>query len=612
MTMKPEHLRDDAGPTLGIAEQFLADFLLLPAEKQLHLVQGLAGDETLPTEKLRAYIRTRPRAIARLYGQMLADLPFGKLLRPLSVLYLSHDRGILYIKKAAEVLGNARAFLLVDAVHYVHTAKEDLDGKVLAMRFAESDIQRQAPEQAACDALSAEWMAELVMVSEVLENRLPKGFAAMEARVRSTEQAMETAKAKSAENQAREAKAHARGKEKAAAEAKAAAMAEAARQLAAVQAELSLARQAQADAEGKLQVALGRIAEIEEGGGATPERLKEIEAAMAAQAEERVRSEVSAQVRPWLARLEAMVAEQADLREADELSLVAVEEAMREATGNDLLLSWQENRLKALPVIEARLERMDALMATMLAPSEKLKRLHDKLRSAVLSCRKAARPSEPLGGLVAAMLAGVKSAKDVDMVPIVAAFESLKNAGVLDKDEAESLMRSVNQERQLRLDRSTEKQSTRALVAREIYAKHPVDIYVDAYNFMHTVNQHFGKYGKESTVHKGKRTFGPDARNHLAEMVKGLHEHNVGCRVFLFLDGKNVENLKPFPGVRFILPTQQTHGSGQADEEILHYIKKNHRPDALVCVVTNDKAVQAIADKHLSPGEFASLLEEIS
>jgi hypothetical protein len=95
-------------------------------------------------------------------------------------------------------------------------------------------------------------------------------------------------------------------------------------------------------------------------------------------------------------------------------------------------------------------------------------------------------------------------------------------------------------------------------------------------------------------------------------MVKSLHEMNVGCRVLIFLDGINVDDLKPFPGVKFILPSQQKFGFGQADEEILHYVKLNRRPDAKTFVVTNDKAVQQLSDMHLSPGEFATFLVEVA
>lgn len=434
----------------------------------------------------------------------------------------------------------------------------------------------------------------------------------MEKRVCRAEEELELAQKKWNETREREAKAHARGKERATAEARASAET-------AVKAEVDLLRSELLRAEADKRVALDdlnaarqKLALIESSGGATPERVAAIRSEILVQADERVRSGVSAEVRPWLARLNQMEAQQAAFASADKLSLDAVDTAIREAADNDLLLNWQSNREKALPVIERRLEEVDQLMARMLVPSAKLKAIHHQLREAVISCRKTIRVTEPLGGIVAAMLAGVKSAKDEDMASIAEAIDRLRNAGVLELAEANSLLKSVNQERQLRLDRSTERLSVRARLAREFHARHGIDIFIDAYNFMHTVQQHFSRFARESKHNKGKYSFGQDARDHLASMVKSLHEMNVGCRVLIFLDGINVDDLKPFPGVKFILPSQQKFGSGQADEEILHYVKLNRRPDAKTFVVTNDKAVQQLSDMHLSPGEFATFLVEVA
>jgi hypothetical protein len=245
-----------------------------------------------------------------------------------------------------------------------------------------------------------------------------------------------------------------------------------------------------------LNTARQKLSLIESSGGATPERVAAIRSEILVQADERVRSAVSAEVRPWLARLNQMEAQQAAFASADKLSLDAVDTAIKEASDNDLLLNWQSNREKALPVIERRLEEVDQLIARMLVPSAKLKAIHHQLREAVIACRKTIRATEPLGGIVAAMLAGVKSAKDEDMASIAEAIDRLRNAGVLEQAEANSLLKSVNQERQLRLDRSTERLSVRARLAREFHARHGIDIFIDAYNFMHTVQQHFSRFAR--------------------------------------------------------------------------------------------------------------------
>jgi hypothetical protein len=607
-------LRDfkDGDGKVSIKQQFLADFALLSAEAQQGIASRLTGESPLPVDRLSAFVDANPRSMARLYVEIMEGLPFGIIMAPLRVLFLAHDHESKYLQKIAEVLGSPRTFLAIDAISYVHTRIEHSDKALRMLKFSEAEVKREMPEAGAVASLMAEIGSLLVTISEVVEKRLPQDFAQMEKRVRRAEEELELAQKKWNETREREAKAHARGKERATAEARASAET-------AVKAEVDLLRSELLRAETDKRVALDdlnaarqKLALIESSGGATPERVAAIRSEILVQADERVRSGVSAEVRPWLARLNQMEAQQAAFASADKLSLDAVDTAIREAADNDLLLNWQSNREKALPVIERRLEEVDQLMARMLVPSAKLKAIHHQLREAVIACRKTIRVTEPLGGIVAAMLAGVKSAKDEDMASIAEAIDRLRNAGVLEQAEANSLLKSVNQERQLRLDRSTERLSVRARLAREFHARHGIDIFIDAYNFMHTVQQYFSRFARESKHNKGKYSFGQDARDHLASMVKSLHEMNVGCRVLIFLDGINVDDLKPFPGVKFILPSQQKFGPGQADEEILHHVKLNRRPDAKTFVVTNDKAVQQLSDMHLSPGEFATFLVEVA
>jgi len=607
-------LRDlkDGDGKVGIKQQFLADFALLSVENQQAIASKLTGESPLPFDRLSAFVEANPRSMARLYAEIIEGLPFGIIMGPLTVLFLAHDHESKYVHKIAEVLGSPRAFLAIDAASYVHTRIEHSDKVLRMLKFSEAEVKREIPETGALSSLMAEMGALLVTISEVVEKRLPHDFAQMEKRLRGAEEELELAQKKWNETREREAKAHARGKERAAAEARATAEAAVKAELDSLRSDLLRAETDKRVALDELNAARQKLALIESSGGATPERVAAIRSEILVQADERVRSAVSSEVRPWLAKLNQMEAQQAVFATGDKLSLDAVDMAMKEAAENDLLLNWQANREKALPVIERRLEEVDQLMARMLVPSAKLKAIHQQLRESVIACRKAIRPADPLGGIVAAMLAGVKAAKDEDMASIAEAIDRLRKAGVLEQAEANSLLKSVNQERQLRLDRSAERLSVRARLAREFHAGHGIDIFIDAYNFTHTAHQHFSRFARESKFNKGKYSFGQDARDHLASMVKSLHEMNVGCRVLIFLDGINADALKPFPGVKFILPSQQKFGTGQADEEILHYVKHNCRPDAKTFVVTNDKAVQLMSDMHLSPGEFAIFLAEVA
>ena len=228
-----------------------------------------------------------------------------------------------------------------------------------------------------------------------------------------------------------------------------------------------------------------------------------------------------------------------------------------------------------------------------------------------MKCRQALNPSEALGGVTAAMMAGVRSAPDEALPGLISAIEKLVDAKVIDGKEGDALRRFIAGEKSLRSDKKAVKTSTRQKLSSALHAGKPVDIFVDSYNFMHTVHQHFQKLQMESKYHKGKFSFGPEARAHLAKLVSGIYSLDANARVLLFLDGANHENLSPYKGVKFVVPTKKKTGDGQADAEIVHYLAHNARKDALVISVSNDGQVQTVSNYHLSPGEFARFLEDM-
>jgi hypothetical protein len=277
----------------------------------------------------------------------------------------------------------------------------------------------------------------------------------------------------------------------------------------------------------------------------------------------------------------------------------------------DILQRWELNRERALPALGRQLEELDRLMAMVLSPSPELVRAHETLREEVMKCRQALKPSEALGGVTTAMMAGVRSAPDDALPGLISAIEKLVDAKVIDGKEGDALRRFIAGEKSLRSDKKNAKTSTRQKLSSAIHAAKPVDIFVDAYNFMHTVHQHFQKLQMESKFNKGKFSFGPEARAHLAKLVSRIYPLDANARVLLFLDGANHEHLSPFNGVKFILPTIKKSGEGQADAEIVHYLAHKARKDAFVVSVSNDGQVQTVSDFHLSPGEFARFLEDL-
>jgi len=129
---------------------------------------------------------------------------------------------------------------------------------------------------------------------------------------------------------------------------------------------------------------------------------------------------------------------------------------------------------------------------------------------------------------------------------------------------------------------------------------------------MHIAKQHFAKLGIPRDYDPTKLTFGPQARTKIAGMFKVIPERFKKARVIIFLDGMNVENRKPHPGVIFRLPTVQRGGEGQADAEILKFIKDEARSGSSVYIVSNDKQLQLSANRFLSIGVCCGLLDEIS
>jgi hypothetical protein len=257
--------------------------------------------------------------------------------------------------------------------------------------------------------------------------------------------------------------------------------------------------------------------------------------------------------------------------------------------------------------MEERLEELDDLMGTLLSPSEELKKIHKELRELVLRCRQKVRYDEPLGGVVKAMWAGIRDAKDDDITSISEAVKTLRQTGVLDEREANALLKSITHEVTHRKDHHLRHDSPSALLERQYVKNLSGDIFIDGYNFMHAVPKIFQKFKTGIKDKNGNETFSMEAHQELARLVKKIPENNTHFRVLIFLDGKYEEGKKPFNGVRFITPTQQKSGKGQADAEILYHVKDLQRPGASVFIVSGDKAVQQLSN-HLTPHEFHQFL----
>ena len=608
MTHLPKTPKPDSKETLKL--QVLQDFGHLPNEIQVKLASKFASDAVMVSDKVKEYLQKSSRSYVGLYLDIIQELPLKNLFDAINVL-LPTTHTPLWVEKMVKVLGETRTLLILEVMMYLHNAHKSAQSFVNE-RLTTQDliVLENLPDSAQLKELTDEVNAQLVCVATILEKHFPARLQELEKSFRVLNQEFTQAKLNWAKNQERETKAHTRGKEKAREEAIAEVAKEHQIALANLNAELQKAKTKNINLEAELQEARQRLGQIEQGGGATPERLAQLKAQYQDEAQAEMQQQLSAELRPWLAKLKEMEDLQAQFKKFETLSLEALKLAEAEAKQNDLLLQWETDRAKALPLMEKRLEQLDELMNQLLTPSETLIQLHRQLRSMVLACRQKVRIDEPLGGIVKAMMSAVRSVPEADISRVINAVQSLRDTGVLAKEEANAFIKNIKIEQWAKLDRHQRHHSPLAKLENDYFRDKAIDLFIDGYNFMHSLPEHFDKYKTDAKDKHDNPIFSAEAHQHLAELVKIIPENSEHCRVLIFLDGRFEESKKPFPGVRFITPTQQKSGKGQADEEILHYVKDHQRADANTIIVSRDKAVQRLGN-HLVPKDFLLFLSSI-
>lgn len=574
------------------------------------MIKGMELDQGLPpVEAVRKHLTEHPARLPQFMALLIREISYGPVLEPFEIV-----EGDAYFTKHAEAvlkcLGPVRTFCCIAGLHYLRNGERSAKGFYAPLEGAAAAID-PIPDEKAVELLSKKLNEELLTVGSLLLRDETKATQLAQLRAVKAEKEIKDAQLKWAKVQERMNEAAGRAKRKAAEEAAGAAGKADQAKLEKVEKERDEAEAARLKVVAELKAAKDRLKEIEDCGGATPESLQAIKDSYERHAAEQVQHEVSEIMRPWLAKLIKAEAEQTELERLEKVTTELLEKTKAAVLEQDILQRWELNRERALPALGRQLEELDRLMAMVLTPSPELIRAHATLREEVMKCRQALNPSEALGGVTKAMMAGVRSAPDDALPGLISAIEQLVDAKVIDGKEGDALRRFIAGEKSLRSDKKAVKTSTRQKLSSALHAGKPVDIFVDAYNFMHTVHQHFQKLQMESKYHKGKFSFGPEARAHLAKLVSGIYSLDANARVLLFLDGANHESLSPYKGVKFVLPTIKKTGEGQADAEIVHYLAHNARKDALVISVSNDGQVQTVSNYHLSPGEFARFLEDL-
>lgn len=583
----------------SLSQDYLEDMI-----KGMELGQGLP-----PVEAVRKHLTEHPARLPQFMALLIREISYGPVLEPFEIV-----EGDAYFTKHAEAvlkcLGPVRTFCCIAGLHYLKNGERAAKGFYAPVEGAAAAID-PLPEDKSVELLAKKLNDELITVGSLMLRDETKATQLAQLRAVKAEKELKDAQLKWAKVQERMNEAAVRAKRKAAEEAAGQAGKADQARLEKVEKERDEAETACRKALAELKTAKERLKEIEDCGGATPESLEAIKASYERHAAEQVQHEVSEIVRPWLAKLIKAEAEQAELERLEKVTTELLEKTKAAVLEQDILQRWELNRERALPALGRQLEELDRLMAMVLTPSPELVRAHATLREEVMKCRQSLNPSEALGGVTKAMMAGVRSAPDEALPGLISAIEKLVDAKVIDGKEGDALRRFIAGEKSLRSDKKAVKTSTRQKLSSALHAGKPVDIFVDAYNFMHTVHQHFQKLQMESKYFKGKFSFGPEARAHLAKLVSGIYSLDANARVLLFLDGANHESLTPYKGVKFVLPTIKKTGEGQADAEIVHYLAHNARKDALVISVSNDSQVQTVSNYHLSCGEFARFLEDL-
>lgn len=590
--------------------QLVQDLGTLPQDYLEDMIKGMELDQGLsPVEAVRKHLTEHPARLPQFMALLIREISYGPVLEPFEIV-----EGDAYFTKHAEAvlkcLGPVRTFCCIAGLQYLRNGERSAKGFYAPLEGAAAAID-PLPEDEAVELLVKNLNDELITVGSLMLRDDTKATQLAQLRAVKAEKELKDAQLKWTKVQERMNEAAGRAKKKAAEEAAGQAGKADQARLEKVEKERDEGVAACKKALAELKAAKEKLKEVEDCGGATPESLQAIKDSYARHAAEQVQHEVSEIVRPWLAKLIKAEAEQAELERLDKVTTELLEKTKAAVLEQDILQRWELNRERALPALGRQLEELDRLMAMVLTPSPELVRAHATLREEVMKCRQALNPSEALGGVTTAMMAGVRSAPDEALPGLVSAIEKLVDAKVIDGKEGDALRRFIAGEKSLRSDKKAVKTSTRQKLSSALHAGKPVDIFVDAYNFMHTVHQHFQKLQMESKFNKGKFSFGPEARAHLAKLVSQVYPLDEHARVLLFLDGANYEDISPFKGVKFVLPTIMRTGEGQADAEIIHYLAHKARKEALVVVVSNDSQVQTAANLHLSCGEFARFLEDL-
>jgi hypothetical protein len=586
----------------------MADLLLISPEMVAKLSEGLAVEDDLPPlEKIRGYVADHPQRIPQLFALVVRDMPYYQVLRHFEWMKrkeLFREHGA----KLIEVLGPARACMGFMAFFVLEAGDKTAFAEIPRLPVETNMSASPPPDMQKVANLDAEMSKQLIPMGSLGKGDLAEALSAAEKRAVKAEKELKDAQEKWLKREKRLLGDAERAKKNEAEKVHAESGKASQASEAALRSDLTKAEGALANANAALKAAMERLQEVEDCGGATPERVEEIRKEIQRDADQRIEDELSIAVRPWLVKLQAMQKSQVELQATQALSTQTLAKAKQEAGRSDIIGNWESDRERALKVLEQEMTELDNLMMRVVKPSPELVRMHSELLQAMLACRKQLNPSKPLGEVAKALIAGLKKVKDEELGDAAYAVKKLAEKGVFLGLEAETLIKIVEGEKQARYDQTHFKKSVQGRLFERLHAGQDVDMLVDGYNYMFTAHQYFGDKLKLNRNAEGEAVFGETGRAKLVSLLVPVVEKFPSLQVDLFFDGLVKESKQPHPRITLWQPTYQRSGKGQADAEIAHVGLKNIRKGSMAVVVSNDKVVQRHADNYLSVRLFSDFI----
>ena len=589
------------------ADQFILDLKSLSDDKIAFVAKGLPGEDTLPPlECITNYIKENLNRISQLMAKVIEDMPYYIVVRHFRWI----DKSLVYEKYFEEIIkltGEVRLSLAISAIEILLLGESFSKFKLKNMKVVDHSI-KEMPSADKITELDAKISKDHVNLDKV-DRDLAKMARDAQQRAVKAENELRTEKIKWAEDQKRRNLEVQRGKQNSVEQAVDGISKELKLNIKTLEEKLEAELQAKKEAVANLKKAEKRLQEIEDSGGATPERVKEIRAEIQKEAEMRLADELSDKTRPWITKIRNVTESFEDLDEATKLSRDALELAKKEAIEKDPILKWKTHSPQAIAALEAQLGQIGDLIRATVEPSPALVSMHSKLLELLTKCRERTNPSEPAGEVMKALHEGIKKVSADSIDEVTQAFLLLSTYDVLAHEEGQNLKRALESRKRLLIESGKIKSTTRTKLKAAIHKKEKVVLAVDVLNFMRRNENEFSKFkkGKDS---RGATLYKSEAFDHLVKMVTPLRNINPKIEIHLFMDGNIIKNTQPREGITFHNPTIQTTGEGQADAEIINFLAHGCPKDALVVTVTSDKVIQQTSDKHLDTTNFHTLLED--